>query len=236
MKKCRFLFSYFNMVKKIAIFMLVCVVMGGCAFLPFDSRRWKPMKNFTSLRWGGEAEDKVESTGFYLFDSIDVHDPYQCRELLLFYRDKTFVSIWMPKDEYNQDEAQADLAGFLKKRGLWKGIWRYAFSGIYEISGDTIRAEQNCSGFLFLQNLWRYVYKREFVIIDRNNLFETRRDEYQLWPEICQLKSVYGPLNLGACRFYPANNIPPSKTKLKRHKWLWEKKRKIGNNNETDNH
>ena len=202
---------------------MVCVVMGGCAYLPFDSRRWSHVKEITSIRWGtGDRPDKMEMTGFYHFDRLLVVEGIK-HVFLLFYPDGTFVEFRTDEDDFDLTSAQSDLENFLKLRGIRKNIWKYDGSGIYEICGDTIRVEEHYGDFFFFQNLWRWQKKREFIIKDRTHLQEIKVEKFFTEGRKRDDRGSHEIEPLGTCQFYPANNIPPSRAKLKRHKWLWKK-------------
>lgn len=210
------------MVKKFDIIAIVCVVLGGCSYLPFDSRRWKFVKEETSIRWGkGEREDKIETSGFYLFDNLSIGERVR-HDFLLFYKDGTFIEFLTDEDDFNLLAAQLNLESFLKVRGIWNGIWKYEGSGIYEIIGDTIRVEEQVGDFFFFQNLWRWLYKREFVIVDRTHLREIKYQVLSGGGRNREVRYTHEIEPMGSCQFYPARNIPPPSAKLKRHKWLWE--------------
>ena len=207
------------------VFVLVLVpfLLGGCAYLPFDSRRWSHVKEITSIRWGtGDRPDKFEMAGFYHVDRPLVVEDIQ-HVFLLFYPDGTFVDFRTEEDDFDLVSAQSDLENFLRVRGIRKNIWKYDGSGIYEISGDTILVEEYYGDFFFFQNLWRWQKKREFIIEDRTHLREVKQEEFLTEGRKRDDRGSIEREPLGTCKFFPANNIPSSKAKLKRHRWLWNK-------------
>ena len=190
-----------------ALAILLTVILTGCG---------PSVRSLSEIKLSGRgcgAGEKINCYGYYKFTGKS--------ETFVFYEDGTLVlSIRVPGDTTKYIYQYWPNGSVYEKS---KNRWVFGANGVYKIEGDTIFANLYFRNRIYLSAshsgipFVTYMWKLKFHILDSSTIH---------WVEMHQIKGFTLPkIYDDTLHFYPAEQLPPPNTEMKRKRWLWKEKK-----------
>lgn len=190
-----------------ALAILLTVILVGCG---------PNVRSLSEIKWSGggcDAGEKINCYGYYKRSTG--------KEAFVFYEDGTLVlSSRVPGDTTKYIYGLWPYGAVYEKS---KNRWELGANGVYRIEGDTIYANLYFENrfYLFSRSgipFQTWMWKLKFHILDSSTI---------LWLEIHEMDKEFPLPEIidDTLHFYPAEQLPPPNTEMKRKRWLWKEKK-----------
>ena len=196
-----------------ALAILLTVILTGCG---------PSVRSLSEIKWQGNSIEglsgKINNVGYFGHKS----------SAFIFYDDGTLVFTDLPKEitvSHSPDTIYRKQFGYcyIGYFNVELNEWDMAPNGVYRIEGDTIYANLYFKNRLYLFSrsgipFQTWMWKLKFHILDSSTI---------LWVEIHEMDKEFPLPEIidDTLHFYPAEQLPPPNTEMKRKRWLWKEKK-----------
>jgi hypothetical protein len=197
-----------------ALTILLTSILAGCG---------SSARSLSDIKWQGNRIEGFSRT-------INNMGYFAHRFTFIFYDDGTLVFTKLPKEItvsyspndtiYMEQLGYCFTSYFKEEFNEWVG----GANGVYKIEGDTIFANLYFRNRIYLSAshsgipFVTYMWKLKFHILDSSTIH---------WVEMHQMDKEFPlPESIDdTLHFYPAEQLPPPNTEMKRKRWLWKEKK-----------